>query len=237
MRHVRTGVRHMRFLRIGVLFLVIVAAFAVASTVGAAGNGSASVIPASSTVPQGGTVDIGVVIDPPAVGTSIWIVKVAYNPNVVQVTGCTWLTIPPTVAGAAGCDTQDTNSDLIDDTAVALGGLIQNVGGTPHGFETTQTVATFTFKAIGAPGSQSPLHVTVTAMLGPNGEQESPTTNDGVIQVIQGPSPTVAPVGGTVEMVSAAPGQTALSTRAIALAVVVIGAAATFVAWRRARLG
>ena len=183
----------MRFLRAAFLVLVLAAAFAVASTAGAVGNGSVSVVSASSNVPQGGTVDIQVVIDPPSFGTSIWIIQIPYDPTVVQVATdmsgnpvCTPLSAPANFVGATGCAVRDTNGDNVPDTLVAFGGVIMNNNGTPVGLTSPQTVATFTFRAIGPPGSASSLHVIVTAMLGPNGEQETPTTFDGVINVVAG---------------------------------------------------
>src|SRR5450759_988011 len=199
-----------RFLRAVFLVLILVAAFAVASTAGAAGNGSVSVVPASSSVPQGGTVDIQVVIDPPSLGTSIWIIQIPYDPTVAQVVTdnsgnpvCTSLSIPANFVGAAGCAIKDTNADNVPDTLVAFGGAVMNNNGTPVGLTSPQTVATFTFRAIGPPGSASSLHVIVTAMLGPNGEQETPTTFDGVINVVAGAdgrTPALNPHGVCIEM-------------------------------------
>jgi hypothetical protein len=227
--------------------LALILLFALAATIhpaAAAGSGSVSVAPASSNVGVGGTVNVDVIIDPPSSELSIWIVKVAYNPSVVQVTGCTPLNVPvmPNLAGAAGCDTQDTNADLIDDTAVAFGGWVQNVGGTPHGFNSTQTVATFTFQAVGVLGQQSPLNVSVLAFLGPNGETNTPSISNGTIHIVNAPSvtaaptPTVAPVGGSVELLSATEGRTfASSEPMLALAIGALFAAGciAFVASRR----
>jgi hypothetical protein len=227
----------MRFLRIAVLLIIVGAAFAAASTASAAGAGVVSVVPAISNVPQGGTVDIDFVIEPPASGTSIWIIEAKYNPAVVQVIGCS---VQPQIgdpgaAYAAGCDTKDTTGDLIDDTAVAFGGYVVNDGGTPRGFETTEAVAAFTFLAIGPPGSSSPLTLKVSALLGPNGETHTPVVNHGVINIV---APTPAPVGGTVDVL-AAPGSPAPVTWIVALAAVALvittSAASAVVSWRARR--
>jgi hypothetical protein len=214
-----------RFFRTAVLLLIAVAAFAVTSTAGAADNGSVSIVPASSDVPTGGTVDIDVIIDPPSIGTSIWIVHVYYDPSVVQYVSCTPMANPGGgIAFASACDNATPHG-------VTFGGWVENQGGTPHGFETPQVAGTFTFTAIGAPGSQSPLSIIVQAMLGPNGEVEAPQTHNGVINVV------AAPVGGTVEILSATgTGGTGVWWAAAQTAVVLLLAlGGTAVGYRRVR--
>jgi hypothetical protein len=159
-----------------------------------AGNGGSVVItPASAEVGEGGTTTVNVDVTAPPSGLSIWIVEIAYDPTVVEVNtvsgndDCSveMLDFPGGVAGAAGCAAKDSNSDTTNDTAVAFGGWVENDGGTATGFSGTKTVASFTFKAVGSVGEDSPLTVTVTSFLGPNAEDNTPGTTNGLITIIE----------------------------------------------------
>jgi hypothetical protein len=172
-------------LRLAGLFAIILIGSVVAVRPATAAGGSVFLQPASVDVEPGGSADVDLVIDPPSETVSIWIYEVEYDPAVVEVTDCSTaaLTFPPDVAGAAGCATKDTNADGIDDTAVAFGGWVENVGGTARGFDTQQVVATFTFHAIGDAGDSTVLGLTQTSLLGPNAEDLSPPLSDGEINI------------------------------------------------------
>jgi hypothetical protein len=154
-------------------------------------DGSVAVSPAAREIAVGGTGTVDVVLTPAAAGTSIWIIQIAYDPTVAQVAVdgddnpiCTPLTVPGNMAGAAGCDTKDTNSDTVPDTLVIFGGGVLNDNGTPRGFTTQQTVATYTFNAVGAVDAHTALTTTVSAFLGPNAETPTAAVSDGAIDII-----------------------------------------------------
>ncbi|MEO8458036.1 MAG: hypothetical protein ABI559_09505 [Chloroflexota bacterium] len=157
----------------------------------AGGDGSVAVNPNPKEIGVSGQGDVTVDLTPAAAGTSIWIIQIAYDPTVAQVatdgSGNPICTVPnddPAAADAYGCDTKDTNADQVDDTAVAFGGYVVNDNGTAKGLTSPKTVATFTFKAIGAAGTNTPLTTTVTSFLGPNGETPTPTTTNGQINIV-----------------------------------------------------
>lgn len=161
------------------------------SSARAGGDGSVFIDPALAEVGPGGTTTVDVVVTPPDTTLSIWIIEIEYDPAVVQVADdggnpdCDSLNIPGGVAGAAGCATKDTGGGPEDDTAVAFGGWVENVGGEAVGFDTEMTVASFTFEAVGDIGESSPLTVSVTAFLDPAGEEPVPAEADGQINIIE----------------------------------------------------
>lgn len=226
MRNFVRGCDDMRLFRTGFLLLIVVAAFAVASGASAAGNGSVSIVPPSSTVEPGSNVTVSVVEDPPAVGTSIWIVRVAFDHNVLQYLSCTPMPSPGGgIAQAAACDVAGSGD------FVTFGGWVENRGGVAHGFETPQTLGTVTFRAIANPLAHSDLNVSFQAMLGPNGEVETPEIHNGAIDV-------VGPVGGTVEMLSQGAGGSAVPSAAfLAPALALAGPLAVAFALRRRIIG
>ena len=158
-------------------------------------DGSVTVMPADLMIGAGGSGQVSVEMTPAAAGTSVWIIQLAYNPAVAQVATdgsgnpvCTFITVSSPFIGAGGCDTKDANSDGTQDTLVILGAVLQNDNGTPRGLTTPQTLATFTFNAVGPVGAHSALTTTVTSFLGPNGEMPTPATSDGAIDITPGTS-------------------------------------------------
>jgi hypothetical protein len=148
--------------------------------------------PAQKDIGVGGEGDVAIKINPPASGTSIWIIQVKFDPAVAKVKldaqqnpVCTPMGPPGQgIAQAAGCDIKASGDHgTEDDTAVAFGGWVQNDNGTPRGFTTEQTAATFTFVATGAAATFTDLTTTVTSMLGPNGEVATPTASNGRIDI------------------------------------------------------
>lgn len=207
--------------------LALFVAFSIAQPASAADN-SVSLDPQASFVQQGSTTGVGIVVDPPASGVSIWIIRVDFDPTVAEFVGCTVAPgPPPPIAFAAGCDISPSGD------FVTFGGWVENQGGVPHGFETIQTLATVMFKGIGPVGSQTVLDVRTGTMLGPLGQSLHPTDIDGLFLVT---TPPFNPVGGSVELISA-PESGGVSMPAIAVAVLVAVAAATSFAWRWARRG
>jgi hypothetical protein len=151
----------------------------------------------------GTSTTVNVKVTPPAGHElSIWIVKISYDPAVVEVpvngslVSCSALdtsNLPGDAKVAGGCDiTASGDHGTADDTAVAFGAYLRNNNNTAEGLSGTQTVASFTFKAKGNVGDSTPLHVTVPAhsLLGPdaadyNDAPGSPAvTIDGGIEVI-----------------------------------------------------
>lgn len=191
---------------LAVLALAVLAMSLSGGTAQAGDPGSVSVDPVDTDISAGGSGTVDINVDPPAVGTSVWIVQVKYDPAVVQVAVdanqnpvCDSLANPGQgIAFAASCDVKDTDGNQVADTAVAFGGWVQNDGGTPKGFTTEQTVATFTFEAVGAAGTHSDLTIAdvcptppatppappCTTLLGPNAAAGNPTLTDGGIDII-----------------------------------------------------
>jgi hypothetical protein len=159
---------------------------------GAPTNGSVKVMPADVMIGAGGSGHVNVVMDPASTGTSIWIIKVAYDPDVAQVatdSGGNPVCQPLTGLGAfaAGCDTLDANKDGKQDTLVVFGGYVLNDNGA-KGFTTEQTVATYTFNAVGVVGAHTDLTPSVapTDFLGPDGTEATPATSNGAIDITAG---------------------------------------------------
>jgi hypothetical protein len=139
---------------------------------------------------RGGSGRVSVDMTPAAAGTSVWIIQIAYDPAVAQVATdsfgnpvCTSLNVSNPFIGGIVCDTKAVSHGSTQDTLVILGAVLQNDNGTPRGFTTPQTVATFTFNAVGAVGAHTPLTTSVTAFLGPNQEMPTPATSDGAIDI------------------------------------------------------
>lgn len=178
---------------------VLALSLSAAGTAHAGGAGAVTIDPASKDIAAGGEGVVSIKIDPPASGTSIWIVQVKYDPAVAQVKMngqdpvCTNMPSPGQgIAQASGCDIKDTDADQMPDTAVAYGGWVQNDNGTPRGFTTEQVAATFTFVAVGASGSHTDLTTTVSSMLGPNGEVGTPAPSNGLINITASTGQTIA---------------------------------------------
>lgn len=184
---------------VGLLVVIAVAALWLTGTGSTeAGNpGSVSISPASANVGAGGTTTVDVNVTAPDGGLSVWIVQIGYDPNVVQVDTsggnpvCTANEIPGTTFQGYGCAAKDSPpTGSANDTAVAFGAWVANSGGNPVGWTGTQTVASFTFRAVGTAGQSSPLTVSVAAdsFLGPDGAVATPTTNNGLITITSGTS-------------------------------------------------
>jgi hypothetical protein len=159
---------------------------------GSVTDGSVSVSPADREIPVGGTGTVDVVLTPAAAGTSIWIIQIAYDPTVAQVAVdgsdnpiCTFITVQSPFVGAGGCDTKAVSHGSTPDTLVILGGVVQNDNGTPRGFTTQQTLATYTFNAVGSVGAHTALTTTVSAFLGPTGETPTAAASNGAIDIIE----------------------------------------------------
>jgi hypothetical protein len=162
-----------------------------------AASGNVAITPASSEVGVGGTTTVSVDVTAPDGGLSVWIIEIGYNPAVVQVDTsggnpvCTSPAVPGTTFHGEGCAAKDVPpSGGANDAAVTFGAWVLNVGGVATGWTGTRTVATFTFKAVGAVGESSPLTVNVCAdcFLRPNAASETPTETNGLITITPGTS-------------------------------------------------
>jgi hypothetical protein len=158
-------------------------------------DGSVTVTPADLMIGAGGSGQVGVVLTPAAAGTSIWIIQIAYDPAVAQVATdshgnpvCTAITFQNPLVGLGGCFTKAVSHGSTPDTLAIIGGVVQNDNGTAIGLTTPQTVATFTFDAVGAPLAHTALATTVTSFLGPGGQMPTPATSDGAIDITAGTS-------------------------------------------------
>jgi hypothetical protein len=182
---------------VSLLVVIAVAALWLAGTGSTeAGNpGSVSISPASANVGAGGTTTVDVNVTAPDGGLSVWIVEIGYDPNVVQVDTsggnpvCTANEIPGTTFQGYGCAAKDSPpTGGANDTAVAFGAWVANSGGNAIGWTGTQTVASFTFRAVGTAGQSSPLTVSVEegSFLRPDSSEATPTINNGLITITAG---------------------------------------------------
>lgn len=175
-----------RLIAISLLFLA--AALAFGSESASAAHGSVSIQPSSSGIPYKGMEEVDVVLDPPAEGVSVFIIRMAYDPAVVQFVDCVawdWEAVPRSFprVGAAGCAATDSNRDGVDDTAVVFGAYVENRSGTPGGFETQQIVGSITFESLGKKGDVTPLLLSAESgdILGPDATVLNPELQDGSI--------------------------------------------------------
>lgn len=180
--------------------LAITALWLIGANAAEAGNpGSVTVttIPANGEVGVGGTIVANVNVTAPDGGLSIWIIDIGYDPAVVQVDvvngikQCTSPAVPGTSFHGEGCAAKDVPpTGGANDTAVSFGAWVINVGGVATGWTGTNTVATFTFRAIGTVGQSSPLTVSVGEgfFLRPDGIASTPTETDGMITITAGTS-------------------------------------------------
>jgi hypothetical protein len=184
---------------IAVVLAVSALWFMGSSSTHADANGSVTVLPQpEATVGAGGTTTVSVSVSAPDAGLSVWIVEIGYDPAIVQVDtinsnpACETFNVPDpggpgNVVQAKGCAVKAVASAQ-NNRAVAFGAWVKNVNSTATGWTGTQTVANFTFKAVGAAGQESPLTVTVAdgSFLLANGNTTSPATPDGKIRIIAG---------------------------------------------------
>jgi hypothetical protein len=178
--------------------LAIAALWMMGSGTTHAGNaGTVSIDPATAQVGAGGTTTVNVNVTAPDTGLSVWIVEVKYDPAVVQVdlNGGNPVCTAPEVTGstvhAEGCATKDASPvDGTKETAVAYGAWVKNDNSTATGWSGTNTVATFTFKAVGTAGQSSALEVNVCAQcfIGPAAQENHPTEVNGQITITAGTS-------------------------------------------------
>ena len=204
--------------------LMVLAALALwlsAASPSSAGGPTADVTvnPADGEVGEGGTIDVDVVINPTGGSeVAVWIVKFDFDPAVIQPVpagpgiDCSNFNVPQGVVGAGLCDAED------NDTAVALGGYIENVGGTAHGFDSSMTVSSFSFMAVGDAGAETDLTVTLATLLDPDGVELATTDNDGHISIIE--IPGVQLVHGDVDCSGGASPVSVIDGRKVVLAVV-----------------
>lgn len=181
----------------GVLVVLAVAALWLmgANPTEAGADGSVVITPANSQVGVGGTTTVSVDVTAPDGGLSVWIIEIGYDPAVVQVdtSGGNPVCTSPAVSGTSfhgeGCAAKDVPpAGGANDTAVSFGAWVLNVGGVATGWTGTNTVATFTFRAVGTVGQSSPLTVNVAAgnFLRPDAVPATPTETDGMITIIEG---------------------------------------------------
>ena len=124
--------------------------------------------PASATVPPGGSVDLAVIADAPALGFGSWDLDITYDQAVVNVTACV-----PHPSG--GC-------------AFATAGRVDVIGFVGTALTGEQTLATISFSAIGTEGQSSAVAITVVDFNDGNGDPTSPATTGGTIQAPPAPA-------------------------------------------------
>ena len=159
--------------------LAVAAVWLAGASPGRAAGNSVRIEPPEAIVTSGGTSNVGLVAQPPAVVPSpdpneadagslaLWSIKIAFDPAVVAVAQgpdqndlCTPMSSPPGADFASVCQAIDASGgDGIDDTVVSLGAVVFN--DTNLGLTAESTLATITFRAVAAVATCSDLTVTV----------------------------------------------------------------------------
>jgi hypothetical protein len=161
---------------LGVLLAALLAAACFSTQASAGDPASILVVPAPSSVQHGQTMSVDLVIDPPAASTAAWVLELDYNPSALKYVSCHALDAPPgPTVEASDCHVSGPNSVSV------LGSLLTARG--KGGIDAPTRVGTITFTTIGAPGTQTPLAVSVMIMADPNGSPEQTDTHNGSVSI------------------------------------------------------
>ena len=160
----------------GVLLTALLAVFCFAAQASAGDSATVSVVRDSISVVPKETLSVDLVIDPPAATTAAWELHVHYDPGVLQYVSCHALD-PPNGPTVQASDCHDSGPSSVSALGVLLNTRDQ------RGIDTATRVATITFTAIGAPGTQTPLIVSAIIMADTNGNPEPTDTRNGSVSI------------------------------------------------------
>ncbi len=154
-----------------------------------------SISPAAIEVAPGGSATVQLIVDPPAETLAIWVIDVAFDPDVVSTSsrGCDSLDPLANSTTVGVCVVNDKDGDGVVETVKVLGAIVFNDDGSGLGERTV--LADITFEIVGEPGRCTDLHLRVQFHADPDGEETNPLLSDGEICIESGapPSGTVVP--------------------------------------------
>ncbi len=151
-----------------------------------------SISPAAIEVAPGGSATVQLIADPPAETLAIWVIDVAFDPDVVSMSsrGCDSLDPLANSTTVGFCVDDDEDDDGVMDTVKVLGAIVFNDDGSGLGERTV--LADITFEIVGEPGRCTDLHLRVQFHADPEGEETNPLLSDGEICI-----ESDAPASGT----------------------------------------
>ncbi len=158
-----------------------------------------SISPAAIEVAPGGAATVQLIADPPAETLGVWIIDVAFDPDVVSTTsrGCDTLDPPANSTMVGLCVVNDEDDDGVVQKVTVLGGLVFNDDGA--GLSERTVLADITFEVVGGPGECTDLHLGVQFHTDSDGEGTNPALFDGRICVEQDAPPSGTAVPHTPE--------------------------------------
>lgn len=158
-----------------------------------------SISPAAIEVAPGGSATVQLIADPPAQTLAIWVIDVAFDPDVVSTTsrGCDTLDAPADSTTVGLCVVNDEDDDGVVQTVTVLGGIVFNDDGA--GLSERTVLADITFEVVGGPGECTDLHLRVQFHADLDGEETNPLLFDGRICVEQDAPPSGTAVPHTPE--------------------------------------
>jgi hypothetical protein len=180
--------------RLLVLLLVSAGLLLARLTPAAAASNRIYIDPASATVAADGSTTVDLVGDPGDSGLAAWVLDVAFDPSVVTTSNsqCDPVDTPAGATGVEGCEAADTNSDGVNDTVKTFGGIIFSGSGKGLSQSTVLAVMEFSAASGAAPGACSPLTIKVTAFSDADGNETSPSVENGQM-CLPGPGRTPGP--------------------------------------------
>ena len=151
---------------------------------GVNGTNSLAISPVNKEIGVGATASVALVSKPPAESLAVWVIEIAFDPEVVTFNSCASVSIPADAVGVGACEAKDTGGSPDDDAVVSIGAIL--FPGTLRGLDDETILATITFDAVGAVGECSDLTINVVAYLGPDpsGPEINPATTDGEICIV-----------------------------------------------------
>lgn len=179
-----------------VLLLALAALWLAAAPEARAQDNVIRVDPTGVEVAPDGSFEVAIIADPPAGSLAIWVVEVAFDPDVLSTTSrdCDPINTPGGAIGAFQCIADDTDDDGTNDTVKILGAVLFT--GTGTGLIKESTLADITFDAIGDPGDCTDLTLRIRTTVDNNAEETGALVQDGraCIEADAPPSGTASPV-------------------------------------------
>ena len=201
-------------LSVPLLFLLVLAVVAAAllflmshqETEAGAAN-SFEIDPALKDIGVGSSSSVKLVVDPGADSLAVWVVEIAYDPEVVTFNSCTSVPSPAGASAVSDCQAKDTGGSPDDDTVVSIGGVL--FSDTGRGLDGETILATVKFDAVGGVGECSDLTIDVVAQLGPDpdGGESDPVVANGKICIVEDAG--VGRIWGDVDCKGDAPNEVA----------------------------
>ncbi len=177
-----------------ILLLALAVAWLVLASPAAAVDNVVSVQPARILMPPGGTIQLKVMTDPPSQTVAVWVIELAFDPDVVTAESedCNSIDTPAGAVGASGCEVVDTDGDGKSDTAKLFGAELFT--GTEAGLEVPVSLADITFHVVGQGRDCTDFRLRINIHADPDADETGALVQDG-----RGCVAGDAPPGGTAE--------------------------------------